>query len=202
MMKKLSCYIFLAAFTISLFGLAPAADAQKSKEAVKQLLEERDREIKELLGPEGTEYTQEQRQKLKDIINGIINYPAMAKYALQDTYNEISQAEREEFINLFSTVIRDQSLNKLDIYRADITYRNIELDGNDAVVNTLATRKNVRTPVIYDMHYEDEQGQWVVVDFSIDDVSTADSYQRQFQNIIRKNGFDKLMSNLRKRASR
>jgi phospholipid transport system substrate-binding protein len=66
----------------------------------------------------------------------------------------------------------------------------------------MAQRKNVRTPVIYKLYYEQENGEWVVIDFSIDDVSTADSYQRQFQNIIRKDGFDKLMNNLRKRASR
>lgn len=201
-MKKLTYVIFLAVFTFGIFGFAGNANAQKSKDAIKQLLEERDNEIKELLGPEGTEYAQEQRQQLKDIINGVIDYGAMAKYALQDTYNEISEAEREEFIDLFSTIIRDQSLNKLDIYRSDVTYRSIDMEGNDATVNTMATRKNVRTPVIYKMHFEDTAGQWVVIDFSIDDVSTADSYQRQFQNIIRKDGFDKLMGNLRKRASR
>lgn len=201
-MKKLTIYIILALFTVSLSGLVHTAEAQKSKEGIKQLLMDRDQEIKTLLGPEGTEYTQEQRQQLKNIINGVIDYSTIAQQALQETYNEISDAQREEFIDLFSTIIRDQSLNKLDIYRADVVYRSIELNGNNAVVNTMATRKNVRTPVIYEMQYRSGAGQWVVTDFSIDDVSTANSYQRQFQNIIRKKGFDSLMETLRKRASR
>lgn len=199
-MKKLINYLFLGIFMAGLMGLANTTHAQKSEQAIKQLLQERDQEIKTLLGPEGTEYTQEQRMELKNIINGVIDYSAMAKYALQDTYNEISTAEQEEFVNLFSTIIRDQSLNKLDIYRSEVTYRDIEINGDDAVVNTMATRKNVRTPVVYELHYNN--GEWVVTDFSIDDVSTADSYQRQFQSIIRKKGFDSLMETLRKRASR
>lgn len=201
-MKKLIGYLFLGIFIAGVSGLTNASYAQKSEQSIKELLQQRDQEIKTLLGPEGTEYTQQQRRELKDIINGVIDYSAMAKYALQDTYNEISAAERKEFVDLFSTIIRDQSLNKLDIYRSDVTYRDISINGDDAVVNTMATRKNVRTPVVYKMHYDSGNGEWVVTDFSIDDVSTADSYQRQFQNIIRKKGFDSLMETLRKRASR
>ena len=37
---------------------------------------------------------------------------------------------------------------------------------------------------------------------SIDDVFTAESYNRQFQRIIRSRGFDYLMTTLRKRAER
>lgn len=201
-MKKVISYIFLGLFIMGIAGAGTLAHAQKSEQTIRQLLQERDQEIKTLLGPEGTEYTQQQRQELKNIINGIIDYAAMAEYALQDTYDEISAAEQQEFIDLFSTIIRDQSLNKLDIYRSEVSYRGIEINGNDAVVNTLATRKNVRTPVVYEMQYDADSGVWVVTDFSIDDVSTADSYQRQFQNIIQKKGFDSLMETLRKRASR
>jgi phospholipid transport system substrate-binding protein len=201
-MKKLTSILLSAILVFGISGVVNTMNAQQSPEAIKELLQQRDRQIKDLLGPEGTEYTKENRQELKDIINGVIDYGAMAKYALQDTYNEISADEQKEFVDLFSTIIRDHSLNQLDIYRSDVTYRNIELDGNEAIANTMAQRKNVRTPVIYKLYYEQENGEWVVIDFSIDDVSTADSYQRQFQNIIRKDGFDKLMNNLRKRASR
>lgn len=202
MMKKLINYLFLGIFITSVAGTANIAYGQKSEQAIKELLQERDQEIKTLLGPEGTEYTQQQRAELKNIINGVIDYSAMAEYALQETYDEITPEEQEEFVDLFSTIIRDQSLNKLDIYRAEVTYRDIEINGNEATVNTLATRKNVRTPVVYELRYNPDAAEWVVIDFSIDDVSTADSYRRQFQNIIRDKGFDSLMETLRKRARR
>lgn len=201
-MNKLLTLLSIALFSIGMSGLMQSAQAQHSKEAIKEMLQERDRQIKQILGPEGTEYSQQQRQKLKDVINGVIDYAAMARYALQDTYNEIGQARQEEFVDLFSTVIRDHSLNQLDIYRADIDYRDISLDDSEAVVTTLATRRDIRKEVVYELRYDESTQEWVVTDFIIDDVSTADSYRRQFQNIIRKKGFDSLMETLRKRASR
>lgn len=203
-MKQLHLFGFVF-FLISVLGfsaiLNPLA-AQQDSSTVRALLEERDQEIKDLVGPKGTEYTQERREKLKDIINGIIDYEAMAQYALQETYDTLKTDQREEFVDLFATIIRDQSLNKLDIYRADVRYENIEVNSDTAVVKTMVTLDDIRTPVIYDMKYETDNSQWVVTDMVIDDVSTAGSYRRQFQNIIRKKGYQSLLETLRKRASR
>lgn len=193
-------FLILAAGLLLTFS-AQTAVAQQDSATVRELLEERDQEIKDLLGPKGTEYTQEQREKLKNIINGVIDYRAMASYALQETYDTLSTGQRDEFVDLFATIIRDQSLNKLDIYRADVRYNNIKVNDDSAVVNTTVTLEDVRTPVIYDMQYNQENNMWTVTDMVIDDVSTAGSYQRQFQNIIRKRGYDYLLETLRKRAS-
>ncbi len=178
--------------------------AQKDASDIKQLFEERDREIKALLGPKGTEYTEEQREKLKNIINGNIDYGEMAQFALGNTYDDLSAEKQNEFIDLFSTIIRDQSLNKLDIYRAKVTYEDITVEEDSAFVSTIAEMDKVRTPVSYELKYKEKDGtqQWVVTDMIIDDVSTAGSYHQQFQRIIRKKGFDSLMETLRKRAAR
>lgn len=193
-------------FLFSIFFLFAAIQnpyvtaAQGSEEEIQQLLDERDQEIKELLGPKGSEYTDEQREQLKEIINGIIDFEAMAREALAETYDTISEEQRNEFVELFSIVIRDQSLNRLDIYRADVTYNEITTNGDTARVETTAQLENVRTPVNYDMVYDGEQ--WFITDMEIDDVSTVNSYNRQFQRIIAQRGFDVLMDSLRKRAAR
>lgn len=196
-------YIVLLSALLGLMFLSPTNSfAQLDSSTVRNLLEERDDEIKDLLGPKGTEYTQEQRDKLKDIINGIIDYRAMAQQALQATYDTLSTEQRSEFVDLFSTIIRDQSLNKLDIYRADVKYEQINVVDSSATVKTLAQLEKVRTPVSYEMKFNGKNDQWVVTDIIIDDVSTAGSYQRQFQNIIRKKGYDSLLETLRKRAAK
>lgn len=190
-------------FTFLLLGLwlVPSIiSAQSETDSIQVMLEERDQEIKELLGPSGTDYSQEQRDRLKDIINNVINYQSMAEHALGNIYDEISDEEREEFVSLFSTIIRDNSLNRLDIYRAEVTYNNIEVDEGSAFVETTATLEDVRTSVDYNLVKFDQD--WMVTDISIDQVSTADSYNRQFQSIIRKRGFDALMESLRRRAAR
>lgn len=197
-MKKTAITIL---FTFAAATSVLATPIQDSTE-IRNLLEQRDTEIKELLGPKGTEYTDEKRERLKDIINGIMDYTAMAQFALQETYDTLSNEDREEFVDYFSTIIRDQSLNKLDIYRADVTYNQIRVSGDSALVRTQAVLDNVRTPVSYDMHHKAPDGEWVITDLTIDDVSTADSYRRQFQRIIQKRGFDYLLETLKKRAAR
>lgn len=198
--KYFSYTLLIALFSI--LSATQVAQAQNDANSIKQLLEERDAEIKELMGPKGTEYSQEQRNQLKNIINGVIDYRAMAQYALGDTYETLSAEEKEEFVNLFSTIIRDQSLNKLDIYRAKVKYEDISVDGNSAEVETMAQLEDVRTPVGYTMQYDSDAQQWVVTDMIIDDVSTGESYNRQFQKIIRQKGYDSLIETLRKRAAR
>jgi phospholipid transport system substrate-binding protein len=81
-----------------------------------------------------------------------------------------------------------------------VEYEEIIVDGNQATVSTVAQLENVRTPVGYEM--ENRAGEWVVTDFLIDGVSTAGSYNTQFQNIIRQRGFDALFDSLERRAAR
>ncbi len=191
--------ICLGTFLLAAFLFTGTAAAQKDSASVHALLEERDREIKDLLGPEGTEYSEEQRQKLKDIINGVMDYRSMASYALQETWDTLSAGQRDEFVELFSTIVREHSLNDLDIYRAEVEYRSITVEGDSAEVHTTVRRESALIPVVYRMYYE-EDGSWVVTDMSIDEVSTAESYRNQFQRIISRRGYDTLLESLRKRA--
>jgi phospholipid transport system substrate-binding protein len=184
-----------------LIGLTTPTWSQASspeETAIRQMLERRDRQIKTLLGPAGSAYTDAQREQLKDIINGIMDYETMAKIALQDAYNSATPAQRTEFVTLFSQVIRDQSLAKLDIYRAQILYDRITSDGKSAKVETTAILNNIRTPVWYAM--EKRGSNWVITDMAVDNISTAESYRRSFQSVIRRRGFDALLENLRRRA--
>jgi phospholipid transport system substrate-binding protein len=202
MMKKLLLSLIIPFLLIAFSGFTRVSHAQRNKNAIKQLLQKRDRQIKAIVGPKGSKYSAEQRQKLKKVINDVIDYRAMAKYALQNTWNNISSQKQKEFVHLFSTIIRDHSLSQLDIYRAHIRYLSISVHGDDALVKTLATLKDVRKRVDYKLHYKPDKKKWVVTDFLINDVSTANSYRRQFQDIIRKKGFNHLMESLRKRANR
>lgn len=194
---------FLKRATLSILVamiLGLSSFAQNSEEYIKDMLTERDQQIKELLGPEGKEYTDQQRAELKEIINGIIDFEEMAKIALDETYNEISEESRAEFVDLFTTIIRDHSLNTLEIYRAKISYNSIELGEGEAMVETMAELDDIRTPVEYKMSLEGDE--WVIIDMSVDDLWTAESYKNQFQRIIQRQGFDTLMESLRKRAAR
>ena len=185
---------------LSILSLTFASASVGNPTQIRSLMQKRDAEIKSLIGPKGTKHTSEQTQKLKSIINDMVDFEAMAKTALQDTWNQATPAQRTEFVELFSKIIRDQSLAKLDIYRASVSYDAIDVQGQKATVKTTASFENVKTPVSYTM--VNRNSKWYITDIIIDNVSTAASYQRSFQSTIRKNGFASLIDALRKRANR
>lgn len=169
-----------------------------AEQQIQSILEERDQQIKELLGPEGTDYTDAQRDRLRNIVNDMMDYREMARFALADTFDELEPEEQEEFVELFSRIIRDQSLRQLDIYRAEIIYDDIEVSDDSATVTTTAVLEDNRIPVLYRLKQKEDE--WVITDLSIDDAWTAESYRRSFQNIIRRRGFDALLESLRKKV--
>lgn len=193
-------YRYILFLWVFLFPNLVIAQTSQATEDVRELMESRDLQIKQLLGAEGSEYSSNQRDELKDIVNGIIDFTEMAKTALEVTYDTISVEDRTEFVQLFSSIIRDQSLANLDIYRASVSYERIDGTTDSMYIETLAEWDNIRTPVHYIM--SKNSGEWRIEDMSIDDVFTAESYNRQFQRIIRSRGFDYLMTTLRKRAER
>ena len=195
---KIMIRILIVALSVLIGVSSLSANTSDKKDDIKNFLQERDSEIKALVGPKGTDHTDEQKENLKNIINDVMDYAAMAEYALQSTFEELSAEQQKEFVDIFSTIVRDQSLNSLDIYRADLEYREIEVNGSTATVETIAILDDVRTPVTYELKTRGDS--WVITDMSIDNVSTAESYRRSFQNIIRRRGYDALLSSLKRRA--
>lgn len=193
--------LFIVTLVLLMFNVsfAQALSASDSND-IKQLMQRRDAEIKALIGPKGTKHTLDQTEKLKTFINDMVDFEAMAKMALQDTWVVATIVQQREFVELFSKIIRDQSLAKPDIYRASVTYQDVTVNGSNALVNTTAVVENIRTPVSYAM--AKKGSKWFITDIVIDNVSTAASYQKSFQNTIRRRGFEALLEALRKRADK
>jgi phospholipid transport system substrate-binding protein len=192
---------FLCAFLmgIVLSAFAPDAAAQSERQQIRQLLEQRDRQIKSALGTQTT-FTDAQRDRLKALINDAIDFEAMGRFALGDNWNELSAQQRSDYVAVFSDVVRAQSLSNLDIYRSSVRYDDISVEGDRARVKTTTTYRNIATPVAYDLHRKG--GEWLVTDIILDGTSTAQGYANSFQRVYRRSGFDRLMASLRARAER
>lgn len=189
----------LGALLLFLFVAAVPAFAQGGSAQIRTLLEQRDREVKAVLGNRSS-FSDAQKNQLKVLINGIIDFEAMGKEALGDTWSTLTPAQRTAFVNTFAEVVRNQSLADLGIYRAAVTYGTITVNGPNAVARTTTAYRGKSARVDYEMHYTN--GEWRITDIVLDEVSTASSYARQFQQVVRRRGFDALMTTLQKRAER
>lgn len=187
-------------FGIAVLWIATVAGpvlAQDPSDQIRSMLEERDREIKSILGEAGSEIGPDERERLKTVINENIDFGAMGRRALGPFWGDLSEDERTDFLTTFSEVVRAQSLSDLEIYRSSVTYDQIHVSGDSAYVETLNLQGDTEIPVDYELNRRD--GIWRVVDIVIDEVSTAESYARSFRAVIRKRGFETLMQSLRKK---
>lgn len=188
--------VTLLLLTAGGFSTVAVAQPQSESAEVRQLLDQRDREIKKLLGNKEA-LSDAEREDLKNVVNDGIDFEGMGRYALGAFWSEITPGQREEFVEVFSEIVRAQSLSNLDVYRSNVTYKDVTVDGDSAYVVTSTVYKDVPTNVDYVLTRKDER--WRVQDIILDEVSTAEGYARSFQTVIRKRGFDALMTSLHKK---
>jgi phospholipid transport system substrate-binding protein len=197
MMNRIFALLLLFAMP---FGFAfPTADAQDEADAILRMIQERDREIKAVLGDRET-LTGAQREELRELINQGIDFGEMGRTALGPHWEDLAETQQNEFVDVFSRIVREQSLADLDVYRAHVSYDDVTVHNNTARATTSTTYRNVSTTVGYDLIKKDDA--WYVTDIIIDNVSTAEGYARSFQNVIRRRGFDALMTSLHQRLER
>jgi len=187
-----------AAFLLFGLGAGPlGAQAQSSTEAeIRQMLENRDQQIKSILG-ESEDYDAEQRAQLKGLINGVIDFRVMGQRALGPHWDDLNHEQRDEFVSVFSDVVRAQSMSDLGVYNSAVTYDQIDVHGDSAFVRTQTKYEGRTTPVEYVLERRDEE--WRAEDIIVDGVSTAEGYARSFQTVVRQRGFDTLMKSLQKK---
>jgi len=193
LIQRLTVGLTALALTVCTAFPAYAQDAENN---IQQMLEQRDQQIKSILQGDTT-FTSQQREELKTLINGVIDFRAMGQQALGPFWSDLSEAQRTEFVDVFRDIVRSQSLADLEVYNSQVTYNGIDVQGDSAFVRTTTDYQGTSAEVAYVL--ERQEGTWLAEDIIVDDVSTAGSYARSFQTVVRKRGFDALMNSLRKK---
>jgi len=186
----------LLVLTVAVGPLQPAQAQDDGADSIQQMLEQRDQQIKSILQGDTT-FTAQQRDELQTLINGVIDFRAMAQQALGPFWADLSDAQRTEFVDVFQDIVRSQSLADLEVYNSEVTYNRIDVEGDSAFVRTTTQYRGTSANVEYVLHRED--GTWLAEDIIVDEVSTAESYARSFQTVVRKRGFEALMNSLREK---
>lgn len=173
----------------------PPLQAQDFEMEVRTLITQRDQEIKKALQDMKTNPSL--REVARSLINDQIDFQKMGQLSLGRYYENLAPEEREQFINVFSGIVRAQSLSDLSVYEAPITIDSVVINGEQASVNTTTKIRDTNLSVLYHLHRRDNQ--WWVYDIIIDGVGTVEGYSVSFQTYLRKRGFVAFMKSLQKR---
>jgi len=198
MLRRTVACLLGSLFITGFFTLA--AIAQSPEQQIRTMLEKRDRDIKQAVKPlidNPKTATDVQREQAASLINDQIDFETMGSQALGRYWADLADAQRTEFIDVFASIVRSQSLSDLAVYNATVTYDEIRIDGDKAYVKTTTSYKDKQTTVEYMLGRQ--EGDWWLYDIIIDEVGTVEGYARSFQTAIRKRGFDGLMKSLYKK---
>ena len=191
-------FLILVATSILIPGVRAqsTSDSENDATVIRTMLEDRDQAIKSILGS-SEDISDDQRERLRGLINDVIDFSAMGEGALGRHWSKITVEQQTNFVDVFAQIVRIQSLADIDVYRSSVVYDDVIVESNDAHVQTTTTYKSVPTPVEYKLHRT--PSGWKATDIVLDGVSTVKGYSRSFQSVIRKKGFDDLMLRLNNR---
>ena len=164
-----------------------------------QLRTQIDRAVKVLEDPELRKdgRQRERRTAVRQIANDIFDFSETAKRSLARHWAPRSQAERDEFVGLFTDLLERSYISKIELYGGEkIQYVGESIEGEGAVVRTkLITKQGTEIPIDYRMLRRGDK--WLVYDVVIEGVSLISNYRTQFNKIITTSSFEDLMKKMR-----
>jgi phospholipid transport system substrate-binding protein len=162
-----------------------------------QLRAQIDRVIKVLEDPELKKHPHDRRAAVRKIANEIFDFSETARRSLGRHWQGRTEAERNEFVQLFSDLLERSYISKIETYGGEkISYLGDTIEGDQSKVQTkLVTKGSGDIPIEYRMHKKNDR--WLVYDVVIEGVSLVANYRTQFNKIIQTSSFQELMNKMK-----
>lgn len=145
---------------------------------------------------DGQQEAQARRAAIRTLVHGRFDFRAMSQGTLATHWRKASEAERDQFVELFADLLEASYMAKIEAYTDErIEYVKERVEGKKATVDTLIVTKSVEIPIQYKL--VDRAGDWRVYDVAIEDVSLVRNYRSTYGEILRRDGFDGLFAQMR-----
>jgi len=140
----------------------------------------------------------EMRQKeLKDAIGTIFDFSEMAKRSLGRYWDERTPEEKNEFAQVFETLLENTYSRKIESYNKEkIVYLKETVESDSSEVKSKVVTSQ-RDEVSIDYHLMNKAGKWMIYDVVIEEVNLVANYHTQFDKIIRTEGYAALVKKLK-----
>ncbi|MDT8436193.1 MAG: ABC transporter substrate-binding protein [Gemmatimonadota bacterium] len=183
-----------AAGLLVVLGTGPAA-AQTPPDDPVEAIRVRNETVRSILEAAGDSVDAAERERLKDVINGLIDFDELSRRALTRHWEGLSEQERRDFVDVFRGLVRNSSVKKLGAYRADsIEYEPARIRDSSAIVLTVAWKDGKSAEVEYRLHRA--AGEWKAWDVIVDGSSTVRTYRDSFDRQIEKSSYAELYRKL------
>jgi len=120
------------------------------------------------------------------------DYGEMARRCLGDTWSKLSQAQQQEFVRVFTGLLKASFACRIDeLAKAHVSYQPEIVKADHTEVPITILRPNDKIPVSFRLLKE--PGGWMIYDLVIEGVSLTDNYRSQFARVIQGASYQELI---------
>src|SRR3954468_1255504 len=153
----------------------------------------------------GSKEEKELAAKVTTSVRGFLDIDQLGKRAMVDNWPKMSKAQQDQFLGLLRALIEDNYIRGLRAnleYQTEYTGESTDKDGNVVVTTKINTKRKGR-PYAIGVDYVlvkdgDKLRAW---DVKTDGVGLVENYRTMFNKIIEKDGFDGLMTKMKKKQA-
>jgi phospholipid transport system substrate-binding protein len=140
----------------------------------------------------------EQSQRVIAVVRERFDFREMSKRVLGRHWRQLSSEEQKNFESLFTQLLQYAYVEKIDEYSGQpIEFTQQRIKGDRAEVKTVLVDKNRSIPVSYILLLHGEQ--WMAYDVVVEGVSLIRNYMEQFQQILTREGYSKLVDQIKRK---
>ena len=194
---KCHCSLFVLLLLAAMPGPVRAAQPQEGVKATTDriLAILRDRELA------GDAHRSERHRLIRAEMDARFDWAAVVRGCLGRHWSKRSPAEQEEFVSVFGQFLKRTYTEKFETYYGDLekvdyaSQRIIEDYASVKVV--LTTKEAISHPVEYRLEKAGPAGDWRIYDVLIEGVSLVKNYRDQFDDIIARASYEKLLQDIK-----
>ena len=136
----------------------------------------------------GEDRRSQRRTVLMELAASRFDFEEMSKRVLGKTWREITDAEQARFVQLFTKLLENAYLGKIENYSGEqFEFTDERVKDDRAVVSTLFKHEGQDIPIHYVMILQ--KSRWMVYDINVEGVSFVNNYRQQFSSILRQDKF-------------
>ncbi len=135
------------------------------------------------------------RGKISTVVRQKFDFRAMSQSTLSTNWRKATPAEQERFVALFSDLLEETYLRRIDAYTdEEVTYVREDVRDKRAVVDTVIRSKTAEIPVSYKLVLRADG--WRVYDVVVEEISLISNFRSSYREIVQKDGISGLLAKM------
>jgi phospholipid transport system substrate-binding protein len=138
--------------------------------------------------------------KILKLINKMLDFDALCKASLGKHWESHTAAQQKDFSDTLKALIEQNVIKRLKSTGSNnISYDSEKIKGETATVVTTVKDGDGPRAAQIEIAYKmaKKGGTWIVVDMETDGISLVSNYRSQFNKMIKKDGWDAMISKMK-----